>query len=104
MAPDVPPVFLSEVVEPRQYRPPSDALLSEPNVSDASDGAHPDAVADGCPSGRLDHLADADVGKLAGRVRVVPPADACLAPAYSQAELEVEPAPNTPGAVPSAEQ
>jgi len=90
MALDVLPAFLSEAVERRRYRHPSDALLSEPNVSDASDGARPDAAADGCPSGHPDRLAaDADAGKLAGRAPVAHPADACLAPAYWQAELEV---------------
>jgi hypothetical protein len=90
MARDVLPAFLSEAVEPRQYRRPSDACLSEPNVSDASDDAHPDATADGCPSGHPDHpAADADAGKLAGQELVVRPVDACLAPAYWQAELEV---------------
>ncbi len=89
MAPDVLPAFLSEAVEPRQYRHPSDALPSEPNVSDASVGARPDALADDCPSGHLDHLADADAGKLAGRELVVHPADACLAPVCWQAEPEV---------------
>ena len=90
MAPDVLPAFRSEAVEPRQYRRPSDALPSEPNVSDASVGARPDALADGCPSGHPDHpAADADAGKLAGLVLGVHPADACLAPVHWQAELAV---------------
>jgi hypothetical protein len=90
MAQDVLPAFLSEAVERRRYRRPSDVLPSEPNVSDASDGAHPDATVDGCPSGHPDHpAADADAGKLAGRAPVVHPADACLVPAQWEAELEV---------------
>jgi len=89
MARDVLPAFLSEAVERRQYRRPWDACPSEPNVSDASDDAHPDATADGCPLGHPDHLADADAEKLAGQELVVRPVDACLAPAYWQAELEV---------------
>ena len=90
MAPDVLPAFLSEAVERRQYRHPSDALPSEPNVSDASVGARPDALADDCPSGHPDHpAADEDAGKLAGLVLDVHPADACLAPVYWQAELAV---------------
>jgi hypothetical protein len=89
MAPDVRPVFPPEAVEPHQYLRPSDALPSEPNESDASGGARRDAAVDGCPSGHPDRLADADVGKLAGRARVDRPADACLAPVYPQPELEV---------------
>jgi hypothetical protein len=90
MALDVLPAFLSEAVERHQCRRPSDALPSEPNVSDASDGVHPDATAGGCPSGHPDHLAaDVDAEKLAGRELVVHPADASLAPEYLQAEPEV---------------
>ncbi len=73
-------------------------------MSDASDGARPDAVVDGCPSGHHpDRLADADAGKLADQVRVARPADACLAPVYWQQEPEAVQAPNTPDADPSAE-
>jgi hypothetical protein len=104
MAQDVPPAFRLEAAEQHRCRHPWDAYPSEPNVSDASDGARPDAMADGCPSDHPDHLADADVGKLAGRVPVVRPADACLAPVCWGPEPAAVPAPNTPGAVPSAEQ
>lgn len=72
-------------------------------MSDASDGAHPDAAADGCPSGRLGHPAGADAGKLAGQEPDVLLEDAHLA-CCSQRESEAVPAPNTPGAGPSAEQ
>jgi hypothetical protein len=106
MALDVLPAFLSEAGEQLQYhRRPLDGRQSEPNASDAWDDAHPDGAADGCPSGHPDHHpADVDAGRLAGRVPVVRPADACLAPAYSQQEPVAVLAPNTLGAVPSAEQ
>jgi hypothetical protein len=104
MAPDVLPAFPSEAEEQLQYRRrPLDVRQSEPNASDALDDARPDAVADGCPSGHPDHLADAAAGKLADQELDVLLEDAHLA-CCSPQEPEAVPAPNTPDAGQSAEQ
>jgi len=72
---------------------PADALPPEIAVSGASDDAHPAAASDALPAPTTP--VDACAEKLAARVRAVPELDGTGLPVR-------EPAPCTPGAVPSA--